>query len=284
MKKIITNLLYELLNILNILSNNKFFYAIFEKFEKNSYQKVKISNNEIKFFVPNNITYWRVKSLYKQEPDTINWINNFKSKNIIFWDIGANIGIYSIYAAKVHKNIDIVSFEPSTSNLRVLSRNISINNLENQIKINQCALSDKKNVFEIFKETEFKEGYSMNSFGYDTDFEGKKIRPKQNYKIFGTSIDYIIENKILDIPNYLKIDVDGIEHKILVGALKLLSSNKVESILIEINENYIEQLETVIDIMKKNNFTLQSKNRLGDDSSIKFKKTYNYIFKKNYEN
>ena len=284
MKKIIINFLYEFLNIINILSNKKFFYAIFEKFESNSYQKIKILNNEIKFFVPNNITYWRVKSLYQQEPDTINWIKNFKSKNIIFWDIGANIGIYSIYAAKVHKNSDIVSFEPSTSNLRVLSRNISINNLENQIKINQCALSDKKNVFEIFKETEFKEGYSMNSFGYDTDFEGKKIRSKQNYKIFGTSIDYILENKILDMPNYLKIDVDGIEHKILEGASKLLSNNKVESILIEINENYIEQLDTVIDIMKKNNFILQSKNRLGDDNSEKFIKTYNYIFKKNYEN
>ncbi len=284
MKKIIINLLYKLLNILNILSNNKIFYAIFEKFENNAYQKVNISNNEIKFFVPNKITYWRVKSLYKEEPDTINWINNFKGNNIIFWDIGANIGIYSIYAAKVHKKIDIVSFEPSTSNLRVLSRNISINNLENQIKINQCALTDKKNVFEIFKETEFKEGYSMNSFGYDTDFEGKKIRPKQNYKLFGTSIDYIIENKILDMPNYLKIDVDGIEHKILVGASKLLSSNKVESVLIEINENYLEQLEAVSDIMKKNNFSLQSKSRLGDGSSKKFIKTYNYIFKKNYEN
>ena len=52
---------------------------------------------------------------------------------MIFWDIGANIGIYSIYAALKHQHIQVVSFEPSTSNLRILSRNISINNLDEKI-------------------------------------------------------------------------------------------------------------------------------------------------------
>jgi len=136
----------------------------------------------------------------------------------------------------------------------------------------------------MFNETEFKEGYSMNSFAYDTDFEGKKIIPKQNYKIFGTSVNYLIENQILDIPNYLKIDVDGIEHKILQGASKLLNSDKVESVLIEINENYLEQFDLVTNIMNKYNFVLKSKIRLGDEKNKKFLKTYNYIFSKKHEN
>ena len=63
----------------------------------------------------------------------------------------------------------------------------------------------------------------------------KENYSETKYKIFGTSIDYLIENKNLDVPNYLKIDVDGIEHKILQGASKLLSSDKAY-ILIEINE------------------------------------------------
>ncbi len=280
MKKILIKLFYGILNFLNTLSNNRLFYSLFDKFEENSYHTTKIQGKNIKFFIPNKIIDWRIKSLFVSEPETINWINKFNKKKIIFWDIGANIGIYSIYAACIHPDIEIVSFEPSTSNLRVLSRNISINKFENKIKINQCALSDKKNIFEMFTETEFKEGHSMNNFAYDTDFEGKKIIPKQKYKIFGTSIDYLIENKILDVPNYLKIDVDGIEHKILQGASKLLSSDKVESILIEINENYLEQLNSVVDIMNKFDFILQSKIRLGDDKNKKFLKTYNYIFNK----
>ena len=50
-----------------------------------------------------------------------------------FWDVGANIGLYSIYAGMKFKNIEIICFEPSTSNTRALSRNISINNLYNKI-------------------------------------------------------------------------------------------------------------------------------------------------------
>ena len=71
---------------------------------------------------------------------TIEWINNFKkdyknkSKDIIFWDIGSNIGLFSLYAAKIHKNCKVYSFEPSTSNLRILSRNIDINDLSERIK------------------------------------------------------------------------------------------------------------------------------------------------------
>ncbi len=280
MKKILINLFYGILNFLNKLSNNKLFFSLFDKFEKSSYETTKIQGKNIKFFIPNKIIDWRIKSLFAKEPETINWINNFKNKKIIFWDVGANIGIYSIYAACIHPDIEIVSFEPSTSNLRVLSRNISINKFENKIKINQCALSDKKNVFEMFNETEFKEGYSMNSFAYETDFEGKKIIPKQNYKIFGTSIDYLIENQILEIPNYVKIDVDGIEHKILQGASKLLNNDKVESILIEINENYLEQLNLVNNIMSKYDFILKSKVKLADEKNKKFSKMYNYIFNK----
>ena len=69
----------------------------------------------------------------KSEIETINWIRNFNKKNN-FLGYRINIGIYSIYAAIEHKNIEITSFEPSTNNLRVLSRNISINKLEKIFK------------------------------------------------------------------------------------------------------------------------------------------------------
>ena len=54
----------------------------------------------------------------------------------------------------------------------------------------------------------------------------------------------------------------------------------MESILIEINENYLEQLDSVVDIMNKYDFILKSKVRLGDNKNTKFLKTYNYIFNK----
>ena len=111
--------------------------------EKNSYLKININSKIINFFCPNELTKWRVKTLYEKEPETLDWIDNFEqNKQIIFWDIGANIGLYSIYASVKFKNINVISFEPSSSNLRILSRNISINNLENKIKICQFPLSN----------------------------------------------------------------------------------------------------------------------------------------------
>ena len=72
-------------------------------------------------------------------------VNNFKN-NKTFWDIGANIGIYSIYAATKFTKLKIIAFEPSTSNTRTLSRNISINNFDNKIKIFPIALCNKPNI------------------------------------------------------------------------------------------------------------------------------------------
>ena len=86
------------------------------------------------FFTPNELIKWRVDTILDKEPETIQWIDEFED-NSIFWDIGSNIGLYSIYAALKKDKIKIYSFEPSTSNLRTLSRNISINNLHKKISI-----------------------------------------------------------------------------------------------------------------------------------------------------
>ena len=224
-----------------------------------------------------------VDDFFKKEPETINWIENFEKNNekIVFWDIGANIGIYSIYAAKVHDSIEVISFEPSTNNLRILSRNIFLNNLNEKVKIFQLPLNDKGISFDEFKESKFDEGASHNCFGYDFDFEGKKIDVQNNYKILGTSISYILDNNILEVPDYIKIDVDGIEHLILQGAGKYLLNKKIKNIQIEINENFKNQFQSVISLLSENGFKLKEKKRnenLKIYKNEKFSKTYNYYF------
>ena len=186
----------------------------------------------------------------QKEPETIEWINSFNNK-IILWDIGANIGLYSIYEATKHKNIQIICFEPSTNNLRVLSRNIFINNLEKKITINQFPLTNKINKYLLMKDNQFIEGSALSSFGENFNHLGKRMTSKNQYKIYGTTIDYLLKNKILDYPNYIKIDVDGLEHIILDGAKKSLINKKIRSISIEINENFKVQYNKILEIMKK---------------------------------
>ena len=126
------NILYVFLKILEKISKRFIMLRFKEFLEKKSYINKTIFNKKISFFTPNELIRWRVDTILDKEPETIQWINTFDNK-CIFWDIGANIGLYSIYAAKNKKNIKVYSFEPSTSNLRTLSRNISINKLQNKI-------------------------------------------------------------------------------------------------------------------------------------------------------
>ena len=94
----------------------------------------------------------------------------------------------------------------------------------------------------------------------------------------GTSINYLLENKILEVPKYIKIDVDGIEHLILEGANKFFKNKKIKSLNIEVNENFTEQFKKVKNVMKKIILNLKKYNELNSSSNYKFSKTYNYIY------
>ena len=259
----------------------EFLLYLKEYIESKSYKTINIQNEKIKFFVPNKAVNLRVKRFFTKEPDTLIWIDNFDINNeIIFWDIGANIGLFSIYASIKHKKIKVYSFEPSTSNLRTLSRNISINNLQEKIIINQFPLTLKSNIYQVFKEPKFQEGSALNSLKEDFGFDGNNILQRNSYCVFGNNINNLVENKILEIPNYIKIDVDGIEHLILEGADKFLNSDILKSISVEINEDFIDQKIRVQKILLDNNFLFESKNKSEDNPNSINKSTYNYIFKK----
>ena len=277
---IIYKFLYLIENILYKLVKKRFLIYLNDFIQENSYTFKKILNKKIKFFVPNHIALWRVETLFTKEPETLEWINEFENnEKIIFWDIGANIGLYSIYTSIKHKNATTIAFEPSTSNLRLLSRNISINNLENKIMILPLPLTNSGNIFQVMHEGDFIEGRALNSFGQKFDFEGKRFKSKMNYSILGSTINNLIFNKTLDIPDYIKIDVDGIEHLILEGGDKILNNKKIKSISIEVNENFSSQYSKVLELMSKYKFRIKHKKRnekfyVGQD----FNKTFNYVF------
>jgi FkbM family methyltransferase len=287
LSKKISNFLYIILSfidsVLLIVLNKSFLIYFSEFYEKSSYKKVKILNKNINFFTPNQLIKWRVETIFSKEPETIEWINTFEKKKNIFWDIGANIGLYSIYNSIKNKNSTTIAFEPSTNNLRVLSRNISINKLDNKIKIFTLPLTKDPLNFMRMQESSLQEGSALHSFGEKFDFEGNKFRSKINYSLLGLSINYLLKNKILQIPNYIKLDVDGIEHLILQGGNDFLNNKKIKSISVEVNENFKQQFNQVIKIMKKNNFKIRHKKhnyKLFKKSGEKFLNTFNYVFDK----
>tara|TARA_B110000967_G_C18796293_1_gene515939 strand:+ start:167 stop:958 length:792 start_codon:yes stop_codon:yes gene_type:complete len=260
-----------------VFKKNYFYQLIHDFLEENQYVSIKIDGKKVTFFCPSSHSLSRVNRFYDKEPDTLNWIDNFNTKNkIIFWDIGANLGLFSVYAAYKHSNIEIVSFEPSTSNTRCLSRNISINDLSEKIKLFQLALSNEENTISTFKETEFMEGSSISTFGEKYNYDGKYLPKKQTlnqYKLFGTKIDYLIDNKILDVPNYIKIDVDGIEHLILEGGKELLKNKDLKEISIEFDIMLTKENNQIIKLLEESGFHQKNKDKQGINNAI-FKRNY----------
>ena len=90
----------------------------------------------------------------------------------------------------------------------------------------------------------------------------------------------MINKGYLDIPNYIKIDVDGIEHLILEGGENLFNSNVIKGVLIEINENFKLQKDSVLNFMEDHNFKFIKKENTPENLSKKFLKTFNYVFEK----
>jgi len=198
----------------------------------------------------------------KYSNELLDWIESFE-KESVFWDIGANIGLYSIYNALKNVNSSTISFEPSSSNLRILSRNIYINNLQNKIKIIPLPLTNKPNNFLKMNEADFIEGGALNTFGETYNFEGKNFENKMSYQTLGTTINYLIDNKILEVPDYIKIDVDGIEHLILKGGNKLLKNTK--SVLVENSNNFFEQTDGIKNILHESGLKLSQEIKIDPD-------------------
>jgi FkbM family methyltransferase len=284
---VIFKLIYFIDNFVFKITKKSFLKWFTYFIEKESYEELLIENKKLILFSPNHLIKWRVNTFYTKEPETLDWINKFINKNpIVFWDIGANIGLYSLYAALKHKNCEVISFEPSTSNLRTLSRNIFVNNLSERVKIfsNPLQNNSNQNKFLEMNEKEFIEGHALNTFGENKNFEGKKFLPKMKYNIFGTSINFLLDNKFLKIPDYIKIDVDGIEHLILDGGNKYLNNKNIKSIIIEVNENYVSQYNNIMKTMKNLGFNIFEKKQTDEiavsETQNKFSNTFNYIFKR----
>lgn len=108
-----------------------------------------------------------------------------------FWDVGANIGLYSIYAAKI-KNIKVYAFEPSVFNLELLSRNINLNKVEDKIKIVPLSISSK-NGFSNFYDSTNEWGGALSVFGEAFGSDGNKINSKFKYLTFGLKADSFLK-------------------------------------------------------------------------------------------
>lgn len=243
--------------ILFLLNNKPGSYVIDSLLKKqfSKVKQVKIDTDSSLFLsIPNRLSNYRAETYFTKEPETIKWLESME-ENSVLWDIGANVGLYSLYAS-FKKNAQVIAFEPSVFNLELLARNISQNKLYNNITIFPLALSNKQ-ASGLFNMSSPDWGGALSTFDKDYDQFGAQMDVKFKYNLMGVSGDFIVNQMKLNQPDYLKIDVDGVEHIIINGMKKILP--KVKSILVEINDEFEEQLKSTQESLQEAGFILKKK-------------------------
>jgi FkbM family methyltransferase len=166
-----------------------------------------------------------------REPETLAWIESFESP-CRFWDIGANIGAFSLYAG-LRRGIEVCAFEPAAASYGALCRNIETNNLGDRVRAYCVALSDRTQLGTL-NLSGTNAGSVFNAFESTENCFGNQIGVVFRQAVVGFSIDGFRRLFGLPPPNYLKIDVDSTEERILSGALETLNEPDLRSVLIEL--------------------------------------------------
>ena len=218
-----------------------------EEYEKlNPRTELKFGDISVLYVTPNTHTKWRVDSLFEKEPITIEWIAGFKSDDDVLVDVGANVGMYTVWAAKT-RGVRVFAFEPESQNFALLNRNIFLNGLGNLVNAYCLAMSDVAGLSQLHL-SQFMAGGSCHSLGEKVDFKHDPMQPVFSQGCVSARLDDLVASGVMPEPDHIKIDVDGFEPKVIAGAQRIIEGGKLRSLLIEVNQNLADHQQMVAEL------------------------------------
>jgi FkbM family methyltransferase len=225
------------------------------------------------FVCPNRTVAWRARTFLTKEPETIEWIDRFEPGDVLF-DIGANIGLYSIYAAS--RSARVVAFEPESQNYALINQNIFLNGMGDRIACVAVALSDRQGLDYLYL-SRFRAGESLHNFGAALDWQQRPFTPSFQQGSISFSLDAFLEFQPEPFPTHIKIDVDGIEARVIRGAARTLRDARLKSLLVEFDGASADDVAAVAEI-ERAGFRLLHRKRSPTFNVEKFPELYNYVF------
>lgn len=264
---------------LSIIGERNRHYALAHIYETlTPIKKMNVASKEVLYYCPGNVPLWRAETMLTKDPDTIKWIDSFQN-DAVFMDIGANIGVFSIYSAVRHQN-KVYAFEPDASNYCILNKNIEINKLHKSISA-YCIGLNNENGFGLLNMEDTSFGSAVKTFGGKAvdviKFGNHSKHVNFTQGSFGLTVDSICSEFKLVIPNYIKIDVDGIEEQIIDGAMQTFQNKEVKSIVVEL-ETSKETYKEVIGRIESTGLKLEKISHGPDADNSDFQDAYNHFF------
>lgn len=192
------------------------------------------NGRSIDLTVVNGTTAYRADTVFSKEPETIRWIESMEPSTSVLWDVGANIGLYSTFAAA--KGVSVVAFEPSIANLEVLQENCLRNGLADLLLVAPVAVSGEVEVLRAEVPIRKLGRGASTPYLVSLSQQGSIVE----LSTLALTLDSARELFDLAPPTHLKIDVDGGEEAVLRGGSSILA--EVRSVLIEVADNPESQI------------------------------------------
>jgi FkbM family methyltransferase len=220
-------------------------------YNKNNVFIHSLRGNQIKFYANTKRLLWQSFGQEKIEPDLLDFIDSIPHSEV-YYDVGASTGLFAIYAAATGKKV--FTFEPESTNYYILQKNNFLNRdiIKHKMYNINFALSDESG-FHVISQEKYGEGQhlktlnKLNSNDILKNFEHEQI-------CITETLDNFLRIYNAPIPNFIKIDVDGTEFKVLQGMSKLLSNDSLKKIFIEIEGS--DNLKKIKEFLRNFSFEL----------------------------
>lgn len=215
---------------------------------------VDLGGHSVVFETTNSVEDYRANKLGGERALVERYVE-LLDEGITVWDVGANIGVFSLFAAKA--NAQVHSFEPDSGFAKRLRRNTHLNVQEEWITIHETALNDANGEITLY--TDGVDGRSP-SLSKDDNEERNEVVVEQRR---GDALD-------LQAPDLLKVDVEGAEAGVIRGMTNILED--IDTIMIEIHPTMLprfgDEPEDVTDVIESHGFSKSYKENRNEQTHI----------------
>jgi FkbM family methyltransferase len=202
----------------------------------------------------------RAMTVLTKQPATIAWINSFEPGSV-FWDIGASVGVFSLYAAQ-GTDTRVVAFEPAAVNYYLLSANCEANKLHDRVDCLLVGVGPRRAIAKL-EVSQFRPARSFS-------FRGKRDEPYEGRQAAVVlSIDELIDDYGLPCPNYIKIDAPGASEGIIAGAARTFRRPEVRQIHLEVRDAS-KGGQRILEMLSQSGFAATSKDAHGGSADVTF--------------
>jgi len=202
----------------------------------------------------------RAMTVLTKQPATIEWIDSFQPGSV-FWDIGASVGVFSVYAA-LATDTRVVAFEPAAVNYYLLSANCEANKLQDRVDCLLVGVGRQRSIARL-EVSQFRPARSFS-------FRGKRDQPYESRQAAVVlSIDELVEGYGVPCPNYIKIDAPGASEDIIAGATRTFRRPELRQIHLEVRDSS-KGGQRILEMLNQSGFAPISKDTHGGSADVTF--------------